>query len=123
MGIPGFDLDQQTFFALMSALRAAFPTPRYIFSAEVAPWGGSGYDFADVTPLVDYFNVMTYDCAGPWTNDGQLHSAIFPDPNNPEPYECEPGGSVSEAIDIYVNQLNIPAQKLNIGTPFYGYYF
>ncbi len=120
---PASTLDQQTFLALMQALRTAFPAPRYVLSADVAPWGGTGYDFPDVTPLVDYFNIMTYDCAGPWTDDGQLNSAIFPDPTNPEPYECEPGGSVSEAIDIYIDQLNIPASKLNIGTPFYGYYY
>jgi len=120
---PSSTLDQQTFFALMKALRQAFPAPRYVLSADVAPWGGTGYDFPDVTPLVTYFNIMTYDCAGPWTDDGQLNSPIFPDPHNPEPYECEPGGSVQEAIDIYVKQLNIPAQKLNIGTPFYAYFY
>jgi chitinase len=65
---------------------------------------------------------MTYDCAGPWTDDGQLNSPIFPDPANPEPYECEPGGSVKEAIDILVG-LNIPVAKINIGTPFYGYFY
>ena len=120
---PSSTLDQQMFFALMKSLREAFPTPTYFLSADVPPWGGSGYDFPDVTPLVSYFNVMMYDCAGPWTDDGQLNSAIFPDPNNPEPYECEPGGSVQEAIDIYVKQLNIPARKLNMGTPFYGYFY
>jgi chitinase len=119
---PASTLDQQTFFALMKALRTAFPSPGYFLSADVPPWGGS-YDFPGVTPLVDYFNIMMYDCAGPWTDDGQLNSAIFPDPNNPEPYECEPGGSVKEAIDIYIDQLEIPASKLNMGTPFYGYFY
>ena len=120
---PSTDLDETTFFNLMSALREAFPSPPYFLSADVPPWGGTGYDFAHVTPLVDYFNIMTYDCAGPWTDDGQLNSPIFPDPTNPEPYECEPGGSVKEAIDIYVQQLNVPPLKLNIGTPFYGYFY
>lgn len=119
---PSSALDETTFFNLMSALREAFPSPRYFLSADVAPWGGTGYDFPQVTPLVDYFNIMTYDCAGPWTDDGQLNSPIFPDPNNPEPYECEPGGSVKEAIDIYL-QSNVPLAKMNIGTPFYGYFY
>jgi chitinase len=120
---PSSDLDETTFFNLMSALREAFPSPPYVLSADVPPWGGTGYDFAQVTPLVNYINIMTYDCAGPWTDDGQLNSPIFPDPTNPEPYECEPGGSVKEAIDIYVQQLNVPPFKLNIGTPFYGYFY
>jgi chitinase len=120
---PSSDLDETTFFNLMNALREAFPSPPYVLSADVPPWGGTGYDFAQVTPLVNYFNLMTYDCAGPWTDDGQLNSPIFPDPTNPEPYECEPGGSVKEAIDIYVEQLDVPPVKLNVGTPFYGYFY
>src|SRR5581483_8809282 len=119
---PSTDTDTYTFGELMKGLRETFPNPDYVLSADVPPWGGS-YDYATTEPLVNYFNVMMYDCAGPWTDDGQLNSAIFPDPNNPEPYECEPGGSVKEAADIFLNQLHIPAQKVNMGTPFYGYFY
>jgi chitinase len=120
---PSTTLDQQTFYALMEALRDAFPRPKYILSADVPPWGPPQYDYPQVTPIVDYYNIMTFDCAGPWTDDAQFNSPIFPDPNNPEPYECEPGGSIKEAIDIFVTQLNIAPAKLNIGTPFYGYFY
>jgi len=119
---PSDTQDQNTFFELMADLRETFPSPTYTLSADVPPWGGD-YAFANVTPIIDYFNIMTYDCAGPWTDDGQLNSPIFPDPANPEPYECEPGGSVKEAADIYLTQLNVPAKKLNMGTPFYGYFY
>jgi GH18 family chitinase len=37
---PASTLDQHTFFVLMKALRAAFPGPLYILSADVPPWGG-----------------------------------------------------------------------------------
>jgi chitinase len=120
---PSTASDRWAFFELMAALREAFPSPHYLISADVPPWGGDGYDFGGVEPLVDFFNVMMYDCAGPWTDDAQLNSAIFPDPHNPEPYECEPGGSVKEAADIYLNGLHIPALKINMGTPFYGYFY
>jgi chitinase len=120
---PSTAQDASTFLSLFAALRGAFPSPTFVLSADVAPWGGSGYNFSNVTPLVDYFNIMMYDCAGPWTDDAQLNSAIFPDPFNPEPYECEPGGSVKEAIDIYVSDLDIPPAQLNMGTPFYGYLY
>jgi chitinase len=120
---PSTTLDEQTFYGLMEALRDAFPRPKYILSADVPPWGPPQYDYPQVTPIVDYYNIMTYDCAGPWTDDAQLNSPIFPDPANPEPYECEPGGSVKEAIDIFATQLNIAPAKLNIGTPFYGYFY
>ena len=120
---PASTADAAFFRSLLLDLRSVLPSPQYIISADVAPWGGDGYDFPDTKFIVDYFNVMTYDCAGPWTDSAQLNSAIFPDPNNPEPYNCEPGGSVKEAIDIYVHDLQIPKAKLNIGTPFYGYFY
>jgi len=119
---PSTTQDAATFLALFNALRGSLPTAS-VLSADVAPWGGSGYNFPNVTPLVDYYNIMMYDCAGPWTDDAQLNSAIFPDPFNPEPYECEPGGTVKEAIDIYVKDLEIPPAQLNMGTPFYGYLY
>ena len=120
---PSSALDRQTFFNLMSGLRQAFPSPDYVLSADVPPWAGSGYDLQAVEPIIDYFNIMMYDCAGPWTGHGQLNSAIFPDPNNPAPYECEPGGSVKEAADIFLIQEHLPPSKLNMGTPFYGYFY
>ena len=120
---PSTTTDAAFFRSLLLGLRGILPSPQYIISADVPPWGGDGYDFPDTKFIVDYFNVMTYDCAGPWTDSAQLNSAIFPDPNNPAPYNCEPGGSVKEAIDIYVHDLQIPKARLNIGTPFYGYYY
>jgi chitinase len=117
---PSSNADSAFFYSLMLGLRSNFPSP-YIISADVAPWGGD-YDFPDTQNIVDYYNIMTYDCAGPWTDSAQLNSAIFPDPYNLEPYDCEPGGSVKEAIDIY-EALPVPAAKLNIGTPFYGYFY
>lgn len=120
---PSTTADAAFFRSLLLGLRSILPSPQYIISADVPPWGGDGYDFPDTKHIVDYFNVMTYDCAGPWTDSAQLNSAIFWDPNDPEPYNCQPGGSVQEAIDIYVNDLQVPKAKLNIGTPFYGYIY
>jgi len=115
--------DDAFFHGLVRGLRSLLPSPRYIISADVPPWGPDGYDFQNTKHIVDYFNVMTYDCAGPWTDSAQLNSSIFPDPNNPANYNCEPGESVKEAIDIFEHDLQIPKSKLNIGTPFYGYYY
>jgi len=120
---PSSAADQAAFRDLFAGLRQVFPSPRYVLSADVPPWGGSGYDFQATEPLVDYFNIMMYDCAGPWTDDGQLNSAIFVDPRNPEPYECSPGGSVAQAASIYLEIIQIPPAKLNMGTPFYGYIY
>lgn len=119
---PSSALDESTFHSLMLKLRTAFPSP-YVLSADVPPWEATGYDFPDTKFLVDYYNLMTYDCAGPWTDSAQLNSPIFLDPNNPEQYNCDPGGSIKDATDLFVKDLTIPKTKLNMGTPFYGYFY
>ncbi len=129
-GYDGVDIDWEyptseesnTFYGLMLALRAALPAPNYTISADVPPWAGDGYDIPQVNSVLDYFNIMMYDCAGPWTQDGQLNSEIFWDPNDPDPWECQPGGAANEAIAIFL-QLGVPTPQLNLGTPFYGYFY
>jgi len=113
--------DAKGYYELMSTLRFFFPTPAYQLSADIAPWGGSGYNLHKVITALDFLNIMTYDCAGPWTDDAQLNSPIFWDWHDPEPYECQPGGSVQEAITAFLKV--VPAAQINIGTPFYGYFY
>jgi chitinase len=120
---PSSTTDTQTFYAFMTGLRQTFPSPRYLLSADVPPWGGNGYDVAGLEATVDYWNVMMYDCAGPWTDDAQLNSPIFWNTNDPEPWECQPGGSVEQAANVYLNDFQVPASKINMGTPFYGYLY
>lgn len=120
---PSAPVDSQPFFELISALRTALPAPNYLISLDVAPWGGEGYNFPSVVPIVDFLNIMMYDEAGPWTRHGQLNSPIFWDPQDPAPDECQPGGSANDAANIYLNDLHVPAAKLNMGTPFYGYFY
>jgi chitinase len=124
----GFDIDweypettrdRQFLVELMARLRDA--NSDYVLSIDVAPWGGYGYDVILLQKTTDYFNIMMYDCAGPWTAVGELNSPIFWDPNDPAPWECQPGGSVQEAAKIFLK--DVPPLQLNMGTPFYGYYY
>ena len=67
--------------------------PDYVLSIDAAPWGGYGYDLKDLQPSSDYFNIMMYDCAGPWTAYGQLNSpssgtSTIPRPRNASPAEA-----------------------------------
>ena len=131
-GYDGVDVDWEypagnetnTFYNLYVDMRSAFPAPDYVLSADVPPWGdaGLGYAIPQVDPYIDYFNIMQYDCAGPWTADGQLNSEIFWDPNDPDPWECQLGGAANESVAIF-EQLGVPPSQLNMGTPFYGYYY
>jgi chitinase len=113
--------DRNFFVALMTALRKS--NPDYTLSIDAAPWGGWGYDLQNMPLWIDYFNIMMYDCAGPWTAHGQFNSPIFWNwkDDGKYAYECEPGGSVNDAANIFLRQ--VPGKQLNMGTPFYGYYY
>jgi chitinase len=116
---PASYTDRVFLVQLMKLLRQS--NPDYTLSIDVAPWGGSGYAVKPLQLTTDYFNIMMYDCAGPWTAHGQLNSPIFWDNTNPAPYECEPGGSVQQTASIFL--LQVPPKQLNMGTPFYGYFY
>ena len=117
---PASTADRNFLVRLMALLRKS--NPNYTLSVDVAPWGGSGYDLMHLQTTLDYFNIMMYDCAGPWTAYGQLNSPIFWDWHDPEPYECQPGGSVNDTANIFLAR-KVPADQLNMGTPFYGYHY
>jgi chitinase len=118
---PETPADRKVLVQFMTALRAALPSPTYSLSIDAAPWGGYGYDLDHLKSVIDFFNVMMYDCAGPWTDDAQLNSPIFWDWHDPEPWECQPGGSVESTTDIFLK--HVPPSQINMGTPFYGYYY
>jgi chitinase len=113
-------VDQRRFMVeLMAKFRAS--NPNYVLSIDAAPWGGPGYALKELAISLDYVNIMMYDCAGPWTAHGQLNSPIFWNWRDPAPYECQPGGSVEQSANIFL--LQVPPAQLNMGTPFYGYYY
>ena len=116
---PATTEDTAFLLTLEQAFRSDFPTPRYTLSIDAAPWSASLYGATQLKNVIDWFNIMTYDCAGPWTADGQLNSPIFWDPADPNPAECEPGGSDQQSAEIFLAE--VPASQLNQGTPFYGY--
>jgi chitinase len=110
------DIDNCT--TLMQELRDALPNPWLISMATTAEPAsyGQGFDIPALAPIVDFFNVMTYDFYGPWSGLTGLVSPLFQDPRDPEL-----NGSVETSMDIYEKSYGVPVSKLNMGTPFYGY--
>ncbi|MEK6480278.1 glycosyl hydrolase family 18 protein [Catalinimonas sp. 4WD22] len=57
----------------------------------------------------DFINIMVYDATGPWRPD---------DPGPHSTYEF-----AEESIEFWTKERNIPAERLVLGMPFYGYDF
>jgi chitinase len=118
--VPQGQADVANDVLLMQALRDALPFPRYLVSmatpSEPGHWGE--YDFARLTPIVDFYNVMTYDFHGPWTDHAGHNSPLFSNASDPGN-----DGSIDDSMNLYLNKLGVSPQKINLGTAFYGYEF
>ncbi len=112
---PNGNIDKRNFVTFMDEIRAAFPKP-FIISTDIPNYPSSGVNFEKLKEVVTWFNIMTYDEAGPWDGTVEMNSPIYNDPANPNPQ-----GSVEQAANDFLNTYHVPAAQLNMGTPFYGY--
>jgi chitinase len=131
-GLDGLDLDWEpledgdkpAFQAVAAALRAA--RPHMLLTVPVG-WFNPNYMepdpfWADVAPLFDRIDVMTYDMAGAasqgWDGWKSWHNSALYNTDPPTP-------STPSAVDVSVRlgflPGGVPASKLGIGLAFYGY--
>jgi chitinase len=128
-GYDGVDFDYEVpdshtqaveFTLLIQDLRRLMPAGQYLISAAVSssPFSYGVYDFAGMTPLLDFYNVMTYDFHGAWTNHAGHNSPLYLSP-------LDPGqeGSLDTSTQEYLSFFGVPAAQINLGTAFYGYAF
>ena len=100
----------QEFRRQMNAVRpglllniAVGPSPRMYGDADMAAISG----------IVDEVGIMTYDFAGPWMQQTGFLSALRGAPGHE-------GGTVVGCVAAYM-RAGVPARKLLVGVPFYGY--
>lgn len=120
----GIDLDyevpldaaQATSYAqFVGLLRKALPPGALLSMATTSDAntqnGYGWFDFPALVPLLDFFNVMTYDFYGPWSSRCGLNSPLFQSP-------IDPGrvGSCANSTSHYITALGVPASKINLGT-------
>lgn len=119
--VPNAPADTQPCILLMQALRAAMPAPDSILSMAIGanpPGYGTGFDVPALAGIVDFINVMTYDFHGPWSDHAGHNSPMILNTSDPG---LE--GSLTTSMDLFEKTYNVPRQKLNFGTAFYGYDF
>lgn len=118
----GFDVDWEypqsedapNYLALLKEFRkqlnAVRPGLQLNIAAGPSPRMYHGVDFAEVAHTVDLIGLMNYDYSGPWHHETGFHAPLYSDH----------GGNADETVREY-EAAGVPADKLLLGIPFYGY--
>lgn len=81
----------------------------------VGNWYGQWFQFDLLNNSVDWFNAMTYDFHGSWTNHSGHNAPLYSPGSSVD--NC---GSVDEGIKYLHYQRGIPSAKIVLGLAFYG---
>lgn len=71
-----------------------------------------------VAGIVDYIFVMTYDIHGPWDSYADFNAPLYRPQENSPHYK----NSVYDGVSAYLSS-GVPASKIVLGMPFYGYIY
>ena len=110
---PGDPRDARNYVLLLAALRQAIGTQRLLtVAASASPRGIDPIEYADMAPILDWVNVMTYDFHAGGMRAG-FNSALY---NHDDP---NPRLNLHDAVQAIAAK-GMPRHKLVAGVPFYG---
>jgi chitinase len=70
-------------------------------------------EWENLVPFMDYFNMMTYDFNGGWSEDANHNSPLYA-PRSGDT------NALSNCQYRLINTYKVPKEKINMGVPFYG---
>lgn len=116
--------DKQNYTLLMQKLRekldarTAIDGKKYILTMAGAAggWYLNNVEMGLVQQYIDYANIMTYDIHGPWDSYTDFNAPLY---NNSD-VSPQDKWSVDASVNVWL-KTGIPASKLVVGVPFYGY--
>jgi GH18 family chitinase len=115
MNFTGTNADYANFTTLMSELRTAIGPNKLISAAFNAdPAKLAGFNWNSLNTTMDYYNMMTYDMHGGWSNKAGHNSPLYPYTN-----QETAGLSWNTTFQFLVNK-GISPSKINMGVGFYG---
>jgi len=71
-------------------------------------------EWNNLLPILDMFNIMTYDYFGTWDCAANHNSPLF------APASGDPAFNLNGTFNLLTNTYNVPASKINLGVGFYG---
>ncbi|AMP09185.1 glycosyl hydrolases 18 family protein [Collimonas arenae] len=119
--------DKQNYTLLLQALRDKLDSGtkrdghRYLLTAAIGNNQGffQNTEMAKVAAILDWANIMTYDFSGPWSKFAGHVAPLYNDPAIARP-DANDKFNVSSTVEMAL-QAGIPAKKMVLGMPFYGY--
>ncbi len=115
MNFQGTSHDYTNFAILMEEIRAAIGPDKLLTAAfGQTPNKLSGFDWNRLDQSMDYFNMMTYDFHGGWSNIAGHNAPLYS-------YDGEEYGPMSvDDTFQYLVSIGVNPQKINLGVGFYG---
>ncbi|MCG8571681.1 MAG: glycosyl hydrolase family 18 protein, partial [Spirochaetes bacterium] len=115
MNFTGTQADFANFTQLVEEIRSAIGPDKLITAAFSAnPTKIEGFQWDQLANLMDYFNFMTYDFNGGWSNKAGINAPLNEYDGAEEP-TLNHQSTYQKLVD-----LGVPSQKINFGLPFYG---
>lgn len=118
--------DKENFTLLLRALRTALDRQgrrdgkEYVLT--IAGAVGSGYlnciEPEEVAEIVDFIFLMAYDVHGPWDSLADFNAPLYSASDGPVRYRS----SVDDGVSSWLGR-GVPAEKLVLGMPLYGYIY
>lgn len=98
-------------------LTAAVPAARY---EKDGPYVVTdSYNLKALTPVLDWFNVMTYDFGTAFSPVSNFNQPMYANPNDPTPEPQRKWNNVTGAVTFFEAH-GVPASKIMLGVGFYG---
>jgi chitinase len=114
--------DEQNFTALMKEFRRQLDElsqqkkRSYLLTAAVpaGPGMAQNYELTELSRVLDWFNLMTYDFSGAWSKETNFTAPLYRARDDPFP-----ANNVDAAVQAYLKAGVLP-HKITLGMPFYG---
>ncbi len=118
----GTPADKENFTLLLKEIRdslnalSKYSRKKYLLTAALpsSPSSTAEIEVRKLIPILDFFNIMTYDYYGAWDPTSGHHSPL---------YASRPADSMrclDGSFRLYTEQYGVPANKVNLGAAFYG---